>query len=289
MHFLRLDPGSERPSEIREAGIYNAPRAAPDGRSVIVNRFDVTTRKSDPWLFDFDSGTWSRITFTAEAAGDDSAVFAPDGKRIAIASSRNARTGMRELWTQPVGGGGHQTLAAGADYIVATDWSRDGSRLLVSTQRRTTGFDIEAVDATRGGAFMPVVKNKANEINGRLSPDGKWLVYESDDGGRAEIYVTNFPEATARWQVSTEGGRTPYWSADGTAILFLHQDRIMTAPVRAASRFAVDAPRTVEQMGDRIAGFSVSANGTIVALRLIEEGNPPLSVVVNWQKMLEHE
>jgi Tol biopolymer transport system component len=289
MHFLRLDPGNDRPSEIREAGTYNALRVSPDGRSIIVNRFDAATRKSDPWLFDFDSGTWSRITFTAEAAGDDSAVFAPDGERIAIASSRNVRTRMRELWTQPVGGAAHQTLSAGPDYIIATDWSRDGSKLLLSTQRSATGFDIEVVDADRGGAFVPVVQTTANEINGRFSPDGKWLAYESDDGGRAEIYVTNFPEATARWQVSTEGGRTPYWSADGKAILFLHQDRIMTAPVRPASRFAVDVPRAVEQMGDRIAGFSVATNGTIVALRLIEEGKPPLTVVVNWQEMLGEE
>ncbi|HEV7238438.1 MAG TPA: protein kinase [Thermoanaerobaculia bacterium] len=286
MHFLRLDPGSDRPSEIREAGTYNAPHVSPDGRSIIVNRFDASTRKSDPWLFDFDSATWSRITFTAEAAGDDSAIFSPDGKQIAIASSRNVRTRMRELWTQPVGGAAHQTLAAGADYIVATDWSRDEKSLVVSTQRSATGFDIEIVDATRGGAFVPVVKTTANEINGRLSPDGKWLAYESDDGGRAEIYVTNFPAATAKWQVSTEGGRTPYWSADGRAILFLHQDRIMTAPVRAGSLFNVDMPRELEQMGDRIAGFSVASNGTIVALRLIEDGKPPLSVVVNWQKML---
>jgi eukaryotic-like serine/threonine-protein kinase len=286
MHLLRLDPGNDRPAEIREAGSYNAPRVAPDGRSIIVNRFDVSTRRSDPWLFDFDSGTWSRITFTAEAAGDDSAVFAPDGKRIAIASSRNVRTRTRELWTQPVGGATHQRLSAGPDYIVATDWSRDGRSLLVSTQRSATGFDIEVVDATRGGEFVPVLKTAANEINGRLSPDGQWLVYESDEGGRAEVYVTNFPAATAKWQVSTGGGRSPYWSADGKAVLFLHQDRIMTAAVRAGSHFAVDVPRILEQMGDRIAGFSVAANGTIVALRLIEEGRPPLSVVVNWQKML---
>jgi len=286
MHFLRLEPRSDRPSEIREAGTYNGLHVSPDGRSIIVNRFDASTRKSDPWLFDFDSGTWSRITFTAEAAGDDSAIFAPDGKRIAIASSRNVRTRMRELWTQPVGGAARQTLAAGADYIVATDWSRDEKSLVVSTQRSATGFDIEIVDATRGGAFVPVVRTTANEINGRLSPDGKWLAYESDEGGRTEIYVTNFPAATAKWQVSTEGGRTPYWSADGKAILFLHQDRIMTAPVRAGSLFAVDIPRELEQMGDRIAGFSVASNGTIVALRLIEEGKPPLNVVVNWQKML---
>jgi hypothetical protein len=91
--------------------------------------------------------------------------------------------------------------------------------------------------------------------------------------------VTNFPAATAKWQISTDGGRTPYWNADGSAILFLHHDRIMTAPVRAGSLFAVDLPRELESMGDRIAGFSVASNGTIVALRLIEEGKPrPLAV-----------
>jgi Tol biopolymer transport system component len=285
MHFLRLDPGATHPAEIREPGVYNAPRLSPDGQSIIVNRFDGTIRKSDPWMFDFRTGSWSRITFTAEAAGDDSAAFAPDGKRIAIASSRNVRTRMRELWTQSVGGGSHQSIIAGPDYIVASDWSRDG-KLIVSTQRRATGFDIEVVDANRGGAFVPVVHTAANEINGRVSPDGRWLAYESDESSRAEIYVTNYPAATAKWQVSTEGGRMPYWSADGKSILFLHQDRILSASVRGGETFAVDVPRPVEAMGDRIAGFSVASNGTIVALRLIDGGKAPLNVVVNWQKVL---
>jgi serine/threonine protein kinase len=131
MHFLRLDAGNDRPMEVREAGTYNAPRLSPDGRSIIVNRFDAATRKSDPWLFDFANGAWSRITFTADAAGDDSAIFSPNGKTIAIASSRNVRTRMRELWTQPVGGAAHQTLAQGPDYIVASDWSRDGKHLIL--------------------------------------------------------------------------------------------------------------------------------------------------------------
>ena len=286
MHFLRLDPGDGRPVEIREPGVYNAPRLAPGGRSLIVNRFDATTRKSDPWMFDFDGGSWSRITFTAEAAGDDSAAFAPDGRRVAIASSRNVRTRMRELWIQSLDGSSHQAITAGPDYIVVSDWSRDGRNLIVSTQRRASGFDIEAVDVNRRVPFVPVVHTAANEINGRLSPDGRWLVYESDESSRAEIYVTNYPAATAKWQVSTEGGRMPYWSADGRSILFLHHDRIVVAPVRAGEMFAVDVPRPLAVMGDRIAGFSVSSNGTIAALRLIDAGQSPLNVVVNWQKLL---
>jgi Tol biopolymer transport system component/predicted Ser/Thr protein kinase len=286
MHFLRLDAGNDRPMEVREAGTYNAPRLSPDGRSIIVNRFDAATRKSDPWLFDFANGTWSRITFTADAAGDDSAIFSPDGKTIAIASSRNVRTRMRELWTQPVGGAAHQTLTQGADYIVASDWSRDGKHLLISTQRKTTGFDIETIDPLRGGNFVPLVHTTANELHARLSPDGRWLAYESDESGRAEIYVTSFPNAAAKWQVSTEGGRTPYWSADGRALLFLHQDRILSAALRPGPAFAADMPRVLEAMGDRIAGFTSAANGSIVALRVIDSGRPPLSVVVNWQEQL---
>jgi hypothetical protein len=60
----------------------------------------------------------------------------------------------------------------------------------------------------------------------------------------------------------------------------------MTAPVRAGSLFAVDMPRELEPMGTRIVGFSVASNGTIVALRLIEDGKPPLNIVVTWPKML---
>jgi Tol biopolymer transport system component/predicted Ser/Thr protein kinase len=289
MHLLRLDPGEDRPVEVREGGTYNAPRLSPDGASIIVNRFDASTRRSDPWLFDFGAGTWRRITFTADAAGDDSAVFSPDGRSIAIASSRNERTRVRELWVQPVGGTSHRTLSSGADYIVATDWSRDGRNLLVSVQRKASGFDVEMIDAERGGKFVPVVATTANELHARLSPDGRWLAYESDESGRAEIYVTNFPNATAKWQVSTTGGRAPYWSADGKAILFLRQDRIFTAAVRAGDSFASDAPRSFDVMGDRLAAFTAGSNGSVVALRVIDTGTPPLTVVVNWQKLLRGE
>jgi Tol biopolymer transport system component len=286
MHFLRLEPDVDRPVEVRKAGTYNQPRLAPDGGSIIVNRFDASTRRSDPWMYEFRSGTWTRMTFTAEATGDDSSIFSPDGTQIAIASSRNAKSGLRELWTQPVGGGSRRPISSGGDYMVVCDWSRDGRNLIVSTQRGPTGFDIEVFDANGGGKMQPVVRSTANEINGRLSPDGRWLVYESDESGRPEIYVTSFPSAAAKWQVSTEGGRTPYWNRDGSRIFFLNQDHVMSATVRGGETFSNDVPRTLESMGDRIAGLSVATNGTMAALRVIDEGKPPLSVVVNWQQML---
>ncbi|MDP9360504.1 MAG: protein kinase [Acidobacteriota bacterium] len=284
--LLRLDALDGRTAAVADAGYLTIPALSPDGRRVVVNRFDVATHSSDLWMYDLAGGPATRLTFDARGTMEDGAVFSPDGQRIAL--SIFAARGASRLWIQPAGGGTRETLASGAgDFTVIEDWSRDGKALLVSPQRSKSGQDIEVIRLDGDRKSTPLVHSDASEMGGRFSPDAKWIAYQSDESGRFEIYVTNYPAATAKWQVSAGGGTRPFWSSDGRQLFFLTPEgRVVATAVHEGDSFSADAPRPVEALGDKIVDFAVAQNGRMVALREIDSGQAPLSVVVNWQELL---
>ena len=102
---------------------------------------------------------------------------------------------------------------------LASDWSRDGSYLLFSTQSAETGWDSYALPM-KGTNRTPValLKTKFDELFPTFSPDGHYIVYSSNESGRSEVYAQEFPDARTKSQISTDGGGQPYWSGDGKEI-----------------------------------------------------------------------
>ena len=285
--LLRLDGLDARPFVVGDAEYYTWPALSPDGGRVIVNRFDPVTRGSDLWMVDLGGGPATRLTFdTRSFFMEESAVFSPDGQRIAVASAGPSGSFHFQLWIQPAGGGTRESLKIEADFFWIEDWSRDGKALLVTPQRRNTGYDVDIIHLDGDRKSVPLVHGDASEMGGRFSPNGKWIAYQSDESGRPEVYVTNYPAATAKWQVSTGGGARPFWSADGRQLFFLAGDRVVAAAVHEGQSFSASAPRPVEALGDKIVDFAVAQNGRMVALREIDPGKAPLSVVLNWQELL---
>jgi Tol biopolymer transport system component len=284
--LLRLDALDGRTAAFADAGYFSFPALSPDGRHLVVNRFDLATHGSDLWMYDVEGEPATRLTFGAHDTMEDSAVFSPDGKRIAVATY-DAKADCR-LWIQPTGGGTQQPLAnCGNTFHIVEDWSRDGKALLVSPQRRTSGQDIEVMGLEGDRKSTPLVHGDAAESGGRFSPDSKWIAYQSDESGRAEIYVTNYPAATAKWQVSSGGGIRPFWSSDGRQLFFLSPEgRVVATAVHEGDSFSADSPRAVEALGDKIVDFAIAQNGRMVVLREIDSGQAPLSVVVNWRELL---
>jgi Tol biopolymer transport system component len=283
--LLRLDMPDGHTAAVADAGYFSNPALSPDGRRVVVNRFDEATHSSDLWMYDLAGGSATRLTFEARGMMLDSAAFSPDGQRIALATWDG---GASRVWIQPAGGGTRETLVpASGDYNIVEDWSRDGMALLVSPQRSKTGLDLEVMRLDGDRKSTPLVHSSASEQGGRFSPDAKWTAYQSDESGNFEIFVTNYPAATAKWQVSTGGGTRPFWSSDGRQLFFLTPEgRVVATAVHEGDSFHADAPRIVEALGDKIIDFAVAQNGRMVALREIDSGQAPLSVVVNWQELL---
>ena len=123
-----------------------------------------------------------------------------------------------------------------------SDVSPDGHQLLfhVSTPR---GYDIDALSLTPGAQPTEFLASAFNEVQGRFSPDGRWVAYASDETGQFEVYVRPFPSATERTPVSVGGGMQPEWRRDGKELYYLSRDRkMMTVPITIGDRAIVPGP-----------------------------------------------
>ena len=125
----------------------------------------------------------------------------------------------------------------------AMDWSRDG-RTLIVTSFPGGNPDVSAVPLDGQGPARGIVGTRFSETGGRLSPDGRWLVYMSDESGRMEVYVRAYPGPGGRWQVSTDGGSEPQWRDDGQEIFYRGEGEtsLMAVPVESGTAFRVGTP-----------------------------------------------
>jgi hypothetical protein len=138
------------------------------------------------------------------------------------------------------------------------------------------------------------LRTQFNEQQGRVSPDGNWIAYTSDESGRHEIYVQRFPEPSGKWQVSTSGGADPRWRADGGELYFISADRkLMAVPVKLGSAFEAGIRSSlfevhVSGLTDVRTHYAVSADGQrFLVNTTTEDSTPsPIVVVVNWSKAL---
>ena len=155
---------------------------------------------TDVWLLDTKRGVLSR--FTTDAADDVVPVWSPDGRRVVFSSNR---TGVHDLYVKPVTGGGTETLLlSSAEPKLATDWSADGRFLLFNKRDPKRGLDIWVLPLDGKGKPFPLVQTAFDEQSAQFSPDGHWIAYQSNESGRAEIYVQPFPGPGNSRQVSSD-------------------------------------------------------------------------------------
>lgn len=124
----------------------------------------------------------------------------------------------------------------------------------------------------------------------RLSPDGRWLAYNSNESKRLEVYVISFPVKGGKWQISTNGGGQPFWSPGGRELYFYSADRkIMAVDIQSGAKFSAGVPHSLFDVALNTgnASFSVSKNGKFLLPVLTEENSAaPMSVILNWPQML---
>ena len=140
----------------------------------------------------------------------------------------------------------------------------------------------------------PFLQTEFNELNGELSPDGRWLTYASDESGQYEVYVTSFPDREGRWQVSTEGGGMPQWRGDGRELFYRNgtTSMIVAVDVKLSPTFEHGFPRPLFSTAMSIAfthPYDVTADGERFLVNAIAEETTaiPITVVVNWTAALE--
>ena len=170
------------------------------------------------------------------------------------------------------------------------DWSRDGKYILYSTGSELW---LVTVPELKSSLFL---KGPSVLRNGQFSPDGKWVAYASNETGKWEIFVTSFPNAHGKWQVSMGGGEQPRWRGDGKELFYLSSDgKVMAAPVVTGTKFDAGTPVVLFQATPRqpvVSGdlfvYDVSRDGQrfLINTQLKQQQTEPMTVVLHWTAKL---
>jgi eukaryotic-like serine/threonine-protein kinase len=235
------DRSGKELSRLGEPGAMANPSLSPDDGYVAMDRIDMKANNVDIWIQDVRTGTASRFTF--DPAEEVTPVWSRDGRKIAYRSVRvstmvqvkNVNGTEPEKAVYSSGGG------AGEENVTNA-WSADDQEILCTAQKEKSTTSLDLVAAS-GAGTKPFIKGDANYSNGQFSPDGKWVAYASNESGDWEIYVTKYPGAQGKWQVSRGGGTEPRWRGDGKELFYLGPHRQVTGvEVNAGETFSAGTP-----------------------------------------------
>jgi len=234
---------------IGEPAIMANPTLSPDSSRVAVDIADLKASNVDIWLEHTNGSDNARFTF--EPTEETNAIWSRDGSMVTYRSIGSESTEI--LAKRATGLEKEKVLFRGAgatDDILPNSWSADDQQLLSTDQGPSRTYLVTSPAA--GGAKVPLLNSKGNETNGQISSDGKWVAYASDESGAWEIYVSSFPGATGKWQVSRGGGTEPRWRADGKEIFYLSPSGMLIAvPVNGETTFATGQPAPLFQIRGR--------------------------------------
>jgi Tol biopolymer transport system component len=268
-----------------DAGEIANPSLSPSGERLAFGVNDARAGKTDIWIRDLARGVTSRFTFGA--TNEISPLWSPDGTRVVFSSDRD---GNYDLFEKAASGAGEEKSLVGDDVIkFASGWSRDGRYLVYSRQDPKSGWDVWVLPTFGDRKPIPVVQSAFMDINAALSPDGRYILYQSNESGRAEIYVQSFPGAGGKWQVSADGGFDASWRADGREIFYRAPDqKIMAVEIGSGSDFQAGIPRPLfpgqVQTGTARNKYVATSDGKrfLLVAPMGRESMTPTTIVMNW-------
>ncbi len=291
-----MDRAGRNIGTISGAGDWGPPRISPDGSRAAAGKLGNDGKTAEIHIF---ASSGKDEPFDTGAASAGSPVWSPDGSRIVY--WQQSESGSLDLYIKLLGGGKGELLYRSPYKKYPSDWSRDSKIILFGEYTQNSLSDIWGLRLT--DLHAGVVLNTIHaEGYATLSPDARWLAYQSDETGANEIYVQPWdggtPGTKRTWKVSSTGGGLPKWRADGGELFYITASgAVMSAAVHApASEFQFDPPQQLFQTlccastdGTRFWNwFDVSGDGQRFLLNLPLEWNSSslITVTTNWTKKL---
>jgi Tol biopolymer transport system component len=246
-----VDRAGKELGRVGDPGVLANPTISPDGSRVAVNITDVRANNVDIWTHDLKSGNRSRFTFNP--AEEVSASWSRDGSTVAFYRSSVGQGNVflkKALGLEP-----EKFILRISGDPYPNSWTLDDQAILCTLQVSGTPSSLVLVPASGGQMtpFLAAPDNKTSESNGQISPDGKWVAYASNESGDWEIYVTTFPSAVGKWQVSRGGGTEPRWRGDGKEIFYIGAKGTLTAVlVSTEGTFSTGTATSLFQIRGRV-------------------------------------
>ena len=273
------------------AGEYLDFELSPDEQTVAVSKVDPKLKSADVHLLNLARNISER--FTVDPQNDASALWSPDGGRIVFRSNRRGTT---VLYQKRLGGTEtEQPILEEGTNLIGTDWSLDGKWIVYTQTSSTAGFDIWVWPTDGKAKAQRAVQTALNAMHGRLSPNGRWLAYASDELGELQVSVQPFPATGEKRQISPDGGSEPRWRRDGNELFYLAPtNKLMSVPIPGGNAFDFGVPKVLFDTHVLLIGnpyrsnYAVTANGQrfLVNTR-IEDAPSAINVILNWTALLE--
>jgi Tol biopolymer transport system component/predicted Ser/Thr protein kinase len=286
--FQWIDRAGKVTGTLGEPGNFVFCRISPDGRRVITINAGVA---AEIWLLETARGVSSRLTSRGIHIRP---VWSPDGRTILFGGG----TPFNVFRISADGSGGEERVLKSETPQVPLDWSTDGRLILYNAEAPDTGRDLWTLEVTPDGRPQPGAKPRPyirepfNQSLARFSPNMGWVAYQSDESGRAEVYLRSFPEPREKIRISTVGGRNPEWAPDGRKLFYISfDDRLMEVALKLGPGSAEPSlPRALFQLPGGLTGldpFDVAQDGQRFLVPAMADKVEPLTVIVNWPALLK--
>ena len=254
-------------------GEFINPSLSPDEKRVAV--LIGPSGRIDIWVMDLASGVMTRMTRDSRVSIVSSPIWSPDSQRLAV---NQVTTGIEEV---DLASGKVTPLAK--EPLGAWDWSPDGRSILCSAGSRLSQLFLAG-----GARLQTILDTPYGAGNFRFSPDGRYVVYVSNESGQREIYAASFPAFAAKRKISSNGGGYPVWAKGGKEILYSATDgTLMSAEIRTGSSLVAGAPKLLfKPAGSDRGRFAVTAEGNRFLINEpVQKGEgekSDITVVLNW-------
>jgi len=259
--FVWVDREGREEPVAAEPRVYQEFSLSPDGTKIAVRV--IGPENQDVWIYDLERDTQMRLTF--DPATEVFPIWTPDGQWVAFGSSDGPLS-----WKAADGTGKVETLVESPSNQYPQVFSADGTAL-VFQDRNSAGPDLGMLSLEGERTSTPLLETEFLELNAALSPDGRWMAYESNESGQFEVYVRPFPDVTGgRWQVSSGGGGWPLWSPVGEQLFYVGSEGMMAVPVETEPTFTQG---TVDLLFDLSPYWSPSGGATNRRIDISPEGD----------------
>jgi Tol biopolymer transport system component len=289
-----FDRTGKQVGQVGAAANYGGVELSPNGDRAAVDI--VANNNRDLWVIDIARAVPSRITF--DPGADWSSSWSADGSRLLFASTR-AGAGTK-IYSKSSSGVGSDELVFRSDQVeIPVNWSHDGKYVVFS--RPKTGnnqiYDTWVLDVSGEKKATVFVESPFDKLHARISPDGRWIAYATNDSGMYQIVVQSFPDPNGgKWQITAQGGVEPKWRRDGRELYYLGLDgKLMAVPIKADRTFEAGTPMPLfetplpvnRNQPSRDRRFDVAPDGRfLIVVPSTASAPTAITAVVNWPARL---